>query len=194
MSGVRFLADALTLSRFALALRLVWLGSAHGAEGLPRAVVTLILAWATDLADGPLARLDREGRPSWVGRRDLEVDMSVSVGVLCYLTLSRYLPLVIGLSYLLMAAALLWRFRSGSLANALQALPYAVLLVLAARLAPAYALLAAAWLVWTMAVTWPRFPKATAPSFLRGMRQLGRQQGEPQDGPPFNHVRQDDQR
>jgi len=173
MYRARLLADGLTGFRFLIALYLPWLGVTAGTAALPTAVTALVLAWASDLADGPLARLDREGRPSWVGRRDLEADVSVSVGVLGYLTTSGYISWLVGLGYLLLSAALFWYFRSVHLAWALQSPPYVSLVYVALRDAWTYGLLAALWIAFTLVITWPRFPQTTLPTFFKGMRDMG---------------------
>ncbi|MGC8838095.1 MAG: CDP-alcohol phosphatidyltransferase family protein [Anaerolineae bacterium] len=182
MSRARLLADSLTAFRFLVALYLLWLGATVGAEALPTAAIALVLAWASDLADGPLARLDKEGSPSWIGRRDLEVDCSVAVGVLGYLTLSGYVSWLAGVGYLLLAIALLWHFRSVHLAWALQAPPYFCLLWVALRDARFQGILAVLWILFTVAITWPRFPQTTVPAFLEGMRNLGRHEGREETG------------
>lgn len=178
MSRARLLADSLTAFRFLVALYLLWLGATVGAEALPTAAIALVLAWASDLADGPLARLDKEGGPTWIGRRDLEVDCSVAVGVLGYLTLSGYVSWLAGLGYLLLSVALLWHFRSMHLAWALQAPPYLCLLWVALRDARFQGILAILWVLFTVAITWPRFPQTTVPTFLEGMRNLSQHQDQ----------------
>ena len=169
MSRVRLLADGLTAFRFCLALYLLWLGAAQGPAALPAAAITLVICWFTDLADGPLSRLDKEGTSSWIGRRDLEVDSSVGIGVLGYLTISRYFPWLVGLGYLVLAAALVWHFRSVHLAWAFQAPPYMSLIYLALRDALPQGVVMIAWIVFTLVVTWPRFPETTLPTFFKGM-------------------------
>ncbi|MBC7224535.1 MAG: CDP-alcohol phosphatidyltransferase family protein [Anaerolineae bacterium] len=181
MSRVRLLADGLTAFRFVIALYLLWLGVTGGPAALPTAAIALVLAWASDLADGPLARLDKEGSPSWIGQRDLEVDCSVAIGVLGYLTFSGYISWLAGVGYLLLSAALLWYFRSVHLAWALEAPPYFCLLWVALRDARFQGILAVLWILFTVVITWPRFPRTTVPAFLEGMRNLTRRDEEGED-------------
>jgi len=174
MIHAKTLADTLTISRFLLALLILWLGLTGGSEALPAATTALIFAWATDLLDGPLARRDPSGRQTWVGTLDLQADISVAAGVLCFLTFGGFIPAWAGVSYALIATALLYHFRSPHLGWAVQAPPYAVMLYVAVRGAPLHGWIAVAWIVLTVIVTWPRFPRETVPAFLQGMRNLGR--------------------
>lgn len=174
MVSIKTLADVLTAVRFCLAGVILWLGVRGGAEALPAAVVVLILAWLTDVLDGPLARRDPLGRRTWIGDRDLETDISVSLAVLVYLALAGYLTPKAAVGYGIVCAALLWRFRSLHLAWAVQAPPYAGMLYAALRDAPRYGLIALGYLVLVVVATWPRFPQVVVPQFLGGMRDLGR--------------------
>jgi len=178
MLDVKTMADTLTASRFLLALVIFWLGLRIGQPALPTVTLALVLGWASDLLDGALARRDRNQRHTWLGDNDLSVDVCVALGLLCYLTFSNYVSPAIALSYILMTGALIWRFRSRALAMAAQAPVYAILLHLALRDAPPYGALAVGWIVLTVIVTWPRFPKTVVPEFLQGMRELGSDDGD----------------
>jgi cardiolipin synthase len=178
MIRVKALADTLTVSRVLLGLFILWLGVTGGRDALSVATTLLILAWLTDLLDGAVARRDRSGRQTWVGEHDLQADMSVGLGVLGYLTFAGFLPPWAGVSYLLISAVLLWITRSGAVGMAVQALPYGLMLYLAMRHAPLVGSVAIAYLLSVVIVTWPRFPKQTVPSFLRGMRDLGKGRNE----------------
>jgi phosphatidylglycerophosphate synthase len=79
------------------------------------AVGILIIAWTTDLLDGPLARKDPSSRHTWIGDHDLETDMSVSLGGLAFIVLAGYLATWIAVSYVIICLILLWRFRSQEL-------------------------------------------------------------------------------
>ena len=174
MIHAKTIADSLTLSRFLLALLILWLGLSGGSEALSAATTALVFAWATDLLDGPLARRDPSGRQTWVGMLDLQADLSIATGVLCFLTLGGFIPIWAGITYALIAAGLLLYFRSQHLGWAVQAPPYGVMLYVALRDATLHGVIAVAWIILTVIVTWPRFPKETVPAFLRGMRSLGR--------------------
>jgi len=178
MLDVKTMADTLTASRFLLALVIFWLGLRIGQPALPTVTLALVLGWASDLLGGALARRDRNQRHTWLGDSDLSVGVCVALGLLCYLTFSNYVSPAIALSYILMTGALIWRFRSRALAMAAQAPVYAILLHLALRDAPPYGALAVGWIVLTVIMTWPRFPKTVVPEFLQGMRELGSDDGD----------------
>ena len=174
MITTKTLADILTASRFGLAWVLLWLGISRGAAGLPSAVGILIIAWTTDLLDGPLARKDPSSRHTWIGDHDLETDMSVSLGGLAFIVLAGYLATWIAVSYVIICLILLWRFRSQELGWAVQAPPYAAMLFIRLRHAPIYGLAIVAYLILVIIATWPRFPQVTVPQFLSGMRNLSK--------------------
>jgi len=173
MVSTKVLADLLTAVRFCLAGFILWLGVKGGAEALPVAVGALILAWLTDVLDGPLARRDPSGRQTWIGDLDLQVDMSVGLAVLAYLTLAGYLTLKAALGYVVVWV-LLWYFRSPHLGWTIQAPPYAGMVYAALRDAPRYGLMIVGYLVLVVVVTWPRFPQRVVPQFFEGMRNLRR--------------------
>jgi cardiolipin synthase len=171
--STKTLADLLTAARFCLAGGIIWLGVKGGAQALPAVVVALVLAWITDVLDGPLARSDPSGRRTWIGDRDLETDMSVGLAVLIYLALAGYLTPKAAVGYVMVCAVLLWHFRSMHLGWAVQAPPYAVMIYTAVRDAPTYGLMLVGYVVLVVVATWPRFPKVVVPQFLEGMRNLG---------------------
>ncbi len=174
MITTKTLADILTASRFGLAWVLLWLGISRGAAGLPSAVVILIIAWTTDVLDGPLARKDLSNRQTWIGDHDLEIDMSVSLGGLTFLVLAGYLAAWVAVSYVIICLIMLWLFRSQELAWAVQAPPYAAMMFIALRHAPIYGLAIVAYLIVIIIATWPRFPQVTLPQFLSGIRNLSK--------------------
>lgn len=172
MVSTKTMADILTILRFGLAWIILRLGLNEGASALPMVMMVLLLAWITDILDGPLARRDLTGHHTWIGDRDLEVDISVSIGVLAYLALAGLVHPNIVLGYGLACAVLLQQTRSRHLAWAVQAPPYAAIIYVALRDVPSYGLVAVGYVVLIVAVTWPRFPRAVVPQFLAGIRDL----------------------
>ena len=78
MVGIKTVADTLTSIRFLLGLYLIWLGFRGGPEAVAAAALTLLVAWATDVLDGPPARRDPRGIHTWIGDHDLEADVTVA--------------------------------------------------------------------------------------------------------------------
>jgi cardiolipin synthase len=179
MISIKTVADLLTALRFGLAWLILWLGISAGADALPAVMTVLILAWITDLLDGPLARRDPSGRRTWIGDRDLETDISVSIGVLAYLTLAHYVAPSIALGYGLICAALLAKFRSRQLGMVVQAPAYAGIIYVALHDAQSFGLAAVGYVLLVVAATWPRFPRVVVPQFLDGMRTLVTDQEAP---------------
>lgn len=174
MVGIKTLADTLTSARFMLGLYLTYLGWRDGAEAVAPATLTLLVAWATDVLDGPLARRDPRGIHTWIGDHDLEADMTVALGVWIYLALAGFLSAWLAVAYGLAAAVALWHFGSAHLAWGVQALPYGAMIWTAWRTAPIFGLLLVAWIGLVVVATWPRFPQCVLPEFLDGMRDLRR--------------------
>jgi cardiolipin synthase len=172
--GIKTLADILTGARSMLGLYLVWLGLRGGPEAMTAAALTLLVAWTTDVLDGPLARRDPRGIHTWIGDHDLEVDVMVALGVWIYLTLSGFLSPQLAVAYVLAAVAALWRFGSVHLAWGVQAVPYGAMIWTAWRVVPLYGLLLVGWVTLVVIATWPRFLRHTVPDFLSGMRDLWR--------------------
>jgi len=168
-------ADFLTFTRALLLLVFVWLGVIRGAESLPFAALLMIYSWTSDSLDGPLARRSSRSYHTWLGDHDLEVDMAVSVGLLIYMLISGYVPLLIFILYLLAWIIIFLYFGFyRSLGMTFQAPIYGWFLWIALRDAPEYGLAMVAWILAILAVTWPRFPREVVPGFLRGFRQVGR--------------------
>jgi len=134
------------------------------------AALTLLVAWATDVLDGPLARRDPRDIRTWIGDHDLEADVTVALGVWIYLTLAGFLSPWLAVAYVLAAAAALWHLDSTHLAWGVQALPYGAMIWTSWPCG----LLLVAWIGLVVVVTWPRFPRHTLPEFLNGMRSLWR--------------------
>jgi cardiolipin synthase len=168
----KLVADTLTGARCFLAVYIAWVGLALGADGLGRAMVGLVCAWVTDLLDGTLARLKPCPRQTWIGRRDLEVDIAVAGGVLFYLAWSGYVSGLVALAYFLLALAGYALSGNRALGMAMQAPIYLLALATAYRYAFAHFVLAALWIAIVIVVTWPRFPKEVVPDFLRDVAQL----------------------
>ena len=76
------LADLLTAMRFVLAVPIVLISVTQPvAQGLTPVVWLTLIAWTTDALDGPLAQRATIVRQTWLGRRDLEADLSVMLAL-----------------------------------------------------------------------------------------------------------------
>ncbi len=164
-------ADLLTWARMLLFPLFVWLGLTQGSEALQTVIVLVILNWTADSLDGPLARRKPFSHQTWIGARDLEIDMLVSCGLLAYLTATGLLGWPVALFYLL-TWGLYFGLRGISRSPGIlfQAPIYALFIVVSFRVAAPFGWLMVLWIVLAMAVTWPKFPREMVPSFLNGMR------------------------
>jgi phosphatidylglycerophosphate synthase len=187
MRRTKWLADLLTCTRILLAVYLAWLGIAIGKPALPSVVATVVVTWLTDLFDGPIARRDVVGRRTWVGDHDAEADLSVALGIICYLVFSGYVhpPIGLGLGLVLMA---LWIFVSHQAAWPAYAVPYAIIILLALDRAPFYAWVAIGYLLLTLAVTWPRFVHQYLREFFDAIYGLFPAQGNQVNNSEQNHL------
>jgi len=93
------LADTLTALRCVLVLSILYTGVMWGpAEGLATVALLTILAWITDVLDGPLAR--RARRPTRLGWCDLVADLGLTLALATCLVAWKvvpFLPVVCGL-------------------------------------------------------------------------------------------------
>jgi len=154
---------------------LVWLGLVSGPESLPIVVVIVIYNWTVDSIDGPLARKSLSFHETWIGRRDLEIDMFFSTGLLVYLTAAGFVSLPFTALYLFLWIVLFWwRGIIHTLGVFYQAPIYIWFVFIVLRDAPQFAWLLIAWVVLALTITWPKFPKILVPTFLSGVRNLFR--------------------
>ncbi|MGC9522476.1 MAG: CDP-alcohol phosphatidyltransferase family protein [Anaerolineae bacterium] len=91
---MNILADGLTLLRFLLVVVILQVGVVRGPdEGLAAAATLTVLAWITDVLDGPLAR--RARRPTRLGRCDLVADIGLTLALATCLVVWGALPLLL---------------------------------------------------------------------------------------------------
>lgn len=167
------LADLITLSRMLLAFGLAWLGMAQGAPSLPLAAWLMIANWTGDCVDGPIARRSRVYHHTWIGDHDLETDIMVSLGLLAYMVAAGFVGLWPAVAYLLIWAAIFWRWGiPKSLGMLIQAPVYGWFILVAVRDAPSAGWWIVIWIAAAIAVTWPKFPNEIVPGFLGGMKQV----------------------
>ncbi|MGB8952343.1 MAG: CDP-alcohol phosphatidyltransferase family protein [Candidatus Aminicenantales bacterium] len=171
---IKTLADALTSVRPLIGFFLVWLGWKEGKQALPLAAVLMLLAWITDILDGPLARMDRVRPVTWIGQHDLEADLIGAGGVWLYLWLAGFLSTAIGAGYLIFSCASLWLTGSMYVGWGIQVVPFAAMIGTAVVHARPFGWMLIAWLCIIVVVTWPRLPREKAPEFLRGIALLFR--------------------
>lgn len=168
-------ADGITGFRALLSLAFVWLGLAHGRDGLPWAVVMLLVDWTGDGLDGFLARRSSRQYRTWVGDHDLEVDMAVAAGLLAYMVFAGFVDPRVAAVYVVLCGLVLlyWQF-SRALGMLCQAPVYGWFIWVALHHAPVAGWTLIVWLATAVIVTWPRFPQEVIPGFLEGMRQVSR--------------------
>jgi hypothetical protein len=166
-------ADVITTLRALIALLLIWLGETLGADGLPLAVWAMLADWVGDAVDGPIARRSRVKYDSWIGSHDLEVDMTVSVGLLAFLLLAGYIDMWVAVGYILVWGVGFWRYGGipRSYGMLFQTPIYAWFIYIAIRDASGSAWLIPIFIVVVIVLTWPRFPETVIPGFLAGLRK-----------------------
>ncbi len=86
----RILADLLTLVRGVSGVLLPLMPRAAMSDALGRLVKCNVLLWSTDAVDGRLARLSGTP-PSWIGQRDIWVDVTLTLGTALALVRTGYL-------------------------------------------------------------------------------------------------------
>lgn len=162
-------ADLITLSRALLVFFFAWIGLTRGVEALPLAALLLVYSWTSDMLDGPIARRSRIYYHSWIGDHDLEVDMSVAVGVLLYLLAAGYLSLTIGFVYLVVWLLIFWYWGlQRSPGMLFQAPIYAGMIWISLQDAFYFGVIQVFLILAAVVVTWPRFPNEVVPGFIAG--------------------------
>ena len=165
-------ADLITFSRGLMALILAGLGMLVGKEALPVVAWVMIADWCGDMVDGPIARRSRIHYHTWIGDHDLQVDMTVSVGLLIYLLGAGYVSWWVGVIYLLGWALFFLRFGVIPAPGMLfQAPIYFWFILTALREATGLGALIIVLIFAAVILTWPKFPKVVVPGFLEGMRK-----------------------
>lgn len=166
-------ADLITSMRVLIAACLVGVGIVRGMAGLPFVAGMMVADWIGDMIDGRIARRSRVKYHTWIGDHDLEVDMSVSVGLLGYLFLAGYLNIWFAGGYLLLWS-LYFLGRGGiphSYGMIFQAPIYAWFIFVTLRDLPQIGWTIVAFLLGVIALTWPYFPKVVVPGFFAGFRK-----------------------
>jgi phosphatidylglycerophosphate synthase len=165
-------ADLITFSRGLMAFILAGLGLLVGKDALPMAAWVMIADWCGDMVDGPIARRSRIHYHTWIGDHDLQVDMTVSVGLLIYLLGAGYVSWWMGVIYLLGWALFFFRFGVIPAPGMLfQAPIYFWFILTALRDATGLGALIIVLILAAVILTWPKFPQVVVPGFLEGMRK-----------------------
>lgn len=166
-------ADLITTIRALIAVCLMWLGITHRADGLSLAAGLMIADWIGDMVDGRIARRSRIQYRTWIGEHDLEVDMSVSIGLLVYMLTAGYVNQWLAGVYIVLWIIYFWR--QGGIPHSegmlFQAPIYGWFILVALHDVPQAGWAIVAFLAIAIALTWPYFPKVVIPGFLKGLRK-----------------------
>ncbi len=168
-------ADLLTLSRGVMAFFLGGLGLLVGPAALPLVASLMIVDWCFDSLDGPIARRSQVYYHTWIGDHDLQIDMTVSVGLLIFLLGAGYISWWLGVVYLLGWTIFFLRFGVTPAPGMLfQAPTYFWFIWTTVKEAPGFGVLIIVLILVAIVITWPKFPKVMVPGFLEGMRRAFR--------------------
>lgn len=183
MFDPKHLADFITLARSLLALGLIWLGWSQSKDALGLAVYLMLVDWTGDVLDGILARRSRLNYHTWIGDHDLEVDLSVSAGLLGYMMLAGYIDWRVCSAYTLLWVLIFWHLGYiRSLVMLVQAPVYFWFIYIAIREPPYRGWWLIAWIAIILMITWPRFPNQVIPGFLESIRGITKgQSSKPND-------------
>jgi cardiolipin synthase len=173
MLAAKQVADFLTILRGFLAIALVWLGFSQGSEGLTLAAWMLIAAWTSDSLDGPLARNSRVRYSTWVGDHDLVIDMAVAFGLIIFMVTAGMVDLAVAIVYLLVWSLIFLYWGVPKVFGMLAQAPiYGWFIWMALHNAPVSGWCIIAWILITLVLTWPKFPREMLPGFLGGMSDV----------------------
>jgi hypothetical protein len=166
-------ADLITFARGMLAFWLAWLGFTQGDQALILVIWMMIVDWTGDSIDGAIARRSRVYYHTWIGDHDLEVDITVSTGLLIYMLASGYIHWLWAVIYLLIRAVVFWRWGFyRSLGMLIQAPVYGWFIYVAVREPPHAGWWIVAWIVAALVITWPKFPSEVIPGWFRGLKAI----------------------
>lgn len=173
MLNAKQVADFVTMFRAFLGFSLVWLGLSEGAGSLQKGVLIMIAAWTGDVFDGKIARRSQQYYHTWIGDHDLEIDMTVSCGLLVYLVTSGFINVWVAAIYVLFWSIVLWQWRNVKVLGMLcQAPIYGWFVWVALTQLPNVGIWILIWIVVAIVVTWPQFPNQVIPGFLSGVREF----------------------
>jgi cardiolipin synthase len=169
---MKFLADILTSLRLIVAAVLPASGLALGPDSYTMAGALVLVAWTTDLLDGPLARKSGRAGSTWIGRHDLMIDVILALSLLIYMRSVGLIHPLIAFAHVVIWGLVFWRH--GSLIKPLGALAQAPVYIwfgislLARRLLVGR--LMVLWLLGNVATTWARLTQRDLPGFFQGVR------------------------
>lgn len=169
----KLLADTITLARGGLGLVFVWLGITAGPEGLPTAVLLLLVCWTGDFIDGGVAKKNPVKRRTWIGDHDIEMDIFVSLCLGSYLALAEFVPVPWAIGYIILWLAIfaLSGFNH-ALLELVQAPIYLTMIIVSLNNATSTGLLLVGWIIMALLSKWPRFSKRIVPEFLADMQEV----------------------
>jgi len=173
MFDPKHVADLVTFARGLLAFALVWLGWSQGVDGLRLAVYLMLVNWIGDILDGTLARRSLSKKQTWIGDHDLEVDITVSAGLLGYMLGAGFVNWPVAAGYLLAWILIFWHWGYlRSLGMLVQAPIYFMFIVRAILEPPHTGWWMVALIISAVVITWPRFPREVIPGFLKNFREI----------------------
>jgi len=166
-------ADMITGTRAAFAVVLAWIGRVFGVASLPIAVLIMLLDWTGDILDGMFARRSSKQYQTWIGKRDLEVDVLVSLGLLIYLVGTGFANWQLAAVYMFVWVVVYFVLgMDRTLWMLFQAPIYAWFIWVALATIPSVGIWIVFWIVLVIWLTWPRFPEEVVPGFLHGLQTI----------------------
>lgn len=174
---VKRIPDVLTLSRGLIAAAIVALGFAErfqllAGSALPTVLLLTMLGWTTDILDGRLARRYNKP-PTWVGEQEFAFDMVMVFSGLCYLVLSRFIPFIPAIIYVMVAAAFIAYFRSKMITMSFATPVVALPLIVAYFQAPYALIWYVVWIAAALIFDWRRFTGVVR-EFIHNAKNLPR--------------------
>ena len=165
-------ADLITFARALIAVYLVWIGIVRGADSLTLIAWVMIVNWIGDILDGRIARRSRVQYHTWIGDKDMEVDMAVSTGLLVYMLGAGFVGIWTTSVYILIWGV--YFLRQGGIPSSFgmlfQAPIYGWFIWVALRDAPQAGWAIIIFIGCAVALTWPHFPNVMVTGFLQGLR------------------------
>ena len=110
---------------------------------------------------------------TWLGDNDLIIDMLFSTGLLGYLIGAGFVPVQVGLVYLLLWFVLFWLVgMEHTLGIFYQAPIYGWFIYVTVRDFSEVSIWIFVWAAAAIIFTWPKLPKIIIPKFIRDLKQI----------------------
>jgi phosphatidylglycerophosphate synthase len=172
----------LTFTRLVIGLLIIAVALIRGPEGLPLALLLLLLGWGTDTLDGQLARRVPDRQPSWIGDNDIVVDVLLSFSIMFFFTLGGYIPVLLAVFCLIYLIAVIFVFHGWTLYAIFVGISYGSVLIVSLLHSPRFFLVFMLYIAIMLITTWTHCWENIM-SFFTGFKSIETRQAQKKNSP-----------